>query len=186
MIISDFYLAGCVVASVVTSLRWFRVAQREHYLPLSATRFAIRWWKRGGTNSLVFLLAVSAAITSAWFPVASLITAVAITFGPIGLGIKGRTSALAWTRRLRTLTATSLVLIAAIFVLVRQLNIRSIGFAVTALLVPCFIDIALTALKPIEQRMARRYVADASTPLERVHPIRVAITGSYGKTTIKG
>ncbi len=186
MTVSDFYLAGCVVASVVTSLRWFRVAQREHYLPLSATRFAIRWWKRGGTNSLLFLLAMSAAITSAWFPVASLITAVAITFGPIGLGIKGRTSALAWTRRLRTLAAASLFLIAAIFVLVRQLNVRSIGFAVTALLVPCFIDIALTALKPVEQRMARRYVADASTTLERVNPIRVAITGSYGKTTIKG
>ena len=44
----------------------------------------------------------------------------------------------------------------------------------------------LTALKPIEQKVARRYVVDASATLERVNPIRVAITGSYGKTTIKG
>ncbi len=186
MTTSDIYLGGCVVASVVASLRWFRVAQREHYLPLSATRFALRWWKRGGTNSFLLLLAVIAAIMSAWFPAASLITAVATTFGPIGLGAKGRTSPLAWTRRLRTLAATSLFLVTTAFVIARQLSIKSIGFAVIALLVPAFIDIALTALKPVEQRMARRYVTDASAILERVNPVRVAITGSYGKTTIKG
>ena len=186
MTISDIYLAACAIASFFTSLRWLRVAQREHYLPLSATQFAIRWWKQGVTNSSLFLLAVLTAVTSAWIPATSLVTAAVIISGPIGLGVKGRTSALAWTRRLRTLAALSFFAIAAIFVIVRQLNIRSVGYAVIALLVPCFLDIALTALKPIEQKVARRYVVDASATLERVNPIRVAITGSYGKTTIKG
>jgi hypothetical protein len=33
--------------------RWLRIAQREHYLPASVTRFAIRWWSAGQVNLLL-------------------------------------------------------------------------------------------------------------------------------------
>ncbi|MDP7067929.1 MAG: UDP-N-acetylmuramoyl-tripeptide--D-alanyl-D-alanine ligase [Acidimicrobiales bacterium] len=186
MIISDVYLISCAVSALVTSLRWFRVAQREHYLPLSATRFAARWWKTGKANPFLLLLAVSAAISAAWFPATSVITAVVAAVGPIGLGVKGRTSTLAWTRRLRTLAGATLFVVVVSLLVVRQLGLGSVGSAVIALIVPGFVDVALTALKPIERKVARRYVADASDTLERINPVRVAITGSYGKTTIKG
>ena len=38
-------VAACVLACVPAGLRWLRVAQREHYLPGSASRFAVRWWR---------------------------------------------------------------------------------------------------------------------------------------------
>ena len=40
-------VALSICALVPAYLRWFRVAQREHYLPGSTTRFARRWWGSG-------------------------------------------------------------------------------------------------------------------------------------------
>jgi UDP-N-acetylmuramoyl-tripeptide--D-alanyl-D-alanine ligase len=60
------------VLAVLDGMRWLRVAQREHYIPGSVTRFAIRWWRvgiglplRGRTGKLVWTrrMRVLAAIT---------------------------------------------------------------------------------------------------------------------------
>ena len=40
-------LALSICALVLAYLRWLRVAQREHYLPGSTSRFARRWWGSG-------------------------------------------------------------------------------------------------------------------------------------------
>ena len=37
-------VAAAVAGAVLAGLRWMRVAQREHYLSGSVTRFAWRWW----------------------------------------------------------------------------------------------------------------------------------------------
>ncbi len=186
MTVTDGYLVACFVGLLLSSTRWLRVAQREHYLPSSASRFSLRWWRLGIVNPLLFLVAVIAVVASAWFPSACLVTASVVSIGPIGLGLKGRTSSLMWTRRLRTVAAAALLLACILFLLLRQLELGSAGYSFVALLVPVFIDVALTVLKPIEQRFARQYVVRAAATLDRVNPIRVAITGSYGKTTIKG
>ena len=38
-----FAVLACSCAALVASARWLRVAQREHYLAPSTTRFASRW-----------------------------------------------------------------------------------------------------------------------------------------------
>jgi UDP-N-acetylmuramoyl-tripeptide--D-alanyl-D-alanine ligase len=69
-----FVAVGLHVLAALDSVRWLRVAQREHYIPGSVTRFAARWWRvglglpfRGRTSKLVWtrrlkLLALLAVI----------------------------------------------------------------------------------------------------------------------------
>ena len=186
MTATDICLAACLASSLLSSTRWLRVAQREHYIALSATRFAARWWRLGILNPLSILIAVTAAITSIWFSASCVITATVLAVGPFGLTIKGRTSALAWTRRLRTVASVTALLVCALFLSARQLEASPATYGFIAICVPLFVDVALALLKPIEQRFAQRYVTQAANTLERINPVRVAITGSYGKTTIKG
>ncbi len=74
--------AMAVVATGLADLRWWRVAQREHYIPGSATRFALRWW-RLGPNTVLGAAAVIGFVVS---PVTPLPCAgppgVAIAVGP--------------------------------------------------------------------------------------------------------
>ncbi|HAX04438.1 MAG TPA: hypothetical protein DCX77_02085 [Acidimicrobiaceae bacterium] len=183
---TDLCLTACLISSLLSAIRWLRVAQREHYLALSASRFALRWWRLGIINPLMILIAATAAFVSIWFPGFCLITATAVSVGPVGLRLKGRTSSLAWTRRLRTVAGLATLLICVLFLAVRQLEISAAAYGAIAIFIPFVIDAALALLKPIEQKFARRYVLQAADTLERINPIRVAITGSYGKTTIKG
>src|SRR5690606_31797684 len=47
-----------VVAGGVAALRWLRVAQREHYLPGTVTRFALRWWTVTPLNVAIGIVAL--------------------------------------------------------------------------------------------------------------------------------
>jgi D-alanine--D-alanine ligase len=47
------------------------------------------------------------------------------------------------------------------------------------------VDVAAWLQAPLERRLARRFQAQAATKLARIRPTVVAITGSYGKTTVK-
>ncbi|HVC24579.1 MAG TPA: hypothetical protein VND23_02370, partial [Acidimicrobiales bacterium] len=87
------------------ALRWVRVAQREHYLPGSASRFAWRWWTSRPVSAASALAAGAAAVASAFVAAAALVTAAAGALGPPGLGVRGRTARLRWTRRCTTLGA---------------------------------------------------------------------------------
>src|SRR5437588_6637965 len=94
-------------ATGVAGVRWLRVAQREHYLPGSVTRFAGRWWSLG-PNRLLGAAAVVALVAAAFsIAAAGLVAAAAVAAGPFGLGIRGRTSPLEWTRRLRTVAVVA-------------------------------------------------------------------------------
>ena len=186
MTFSDVCLIACFVGFALSSLRWLRVAQREHYLPWTTTRFAIRWWKLGAVNLFALTMAFAAVISSVWFAAGAILTAVLAAFGPFGLGLKGRTSSLAWTRRLQTLSALHLLLSLTVLTTLRVIDIGAFGYALLSLAAPILVDLALAILRPIEQRAANRYVLQATTTLERIDPVRVAVTGSYGKTTIKG
>ena len=93
----------CLAASIVASLRWLRVAQREHYLPDCASRFALRWWGSSIVNLVGLVVAVAAMIASGAWPAAAALCAVVVAVGPLGLGLRGRSAPLAWTRRMKTL-----------------------------------------------------------------------------------
>ena len=169
-----------IAAAGVSGVRWLRVAQREHYLPGSVTRFAIRWW-RLGPNALLLTAAVIAwLVTLAGGWLAGLVTAGAVAAGPFGLSLKGRTSKLAWTRRLRTLAAVWAVLTIALAAIDTRVAVT------VALLTPLLVDAALGITLPIERRLGEKFVAEATRRLQQVRPTVVAITGSYGKTGTKG
>ena len=113
-------------------------------------------------------------------------TGVVAVVGPLGLSVRGRTSRLAWTRRLRTLAAASARAArrdrgrrgAS-----RRCRSRSAaGIVVVTCLV---VDAAAALLVPIEHRLGERWVRRARRRLLEVAPAVVAITGSYGKTSTK-
>jgi UDP-N-acetylmuramoyl-tripeptide--D-alanyl-D-alanine ligase len=166
-------------------LRWLRVAQREHYLPGTVTRFWVRWWASSrGSRALAVTGVVAVAASLAWWPLAA-VTGLVGVVGPLGLSVRGRTSTLAWTRRLRTLAATSAATLVALSVLAALLPA---SFALGAALVACtalVVDGALLVLAPVEERLAAPWVRRARRRLAQVRPAVVAITGSYGKTSTK-
>ena len=102
-----------VIALALAYVRWLRVAQREHYLPGSASRFARRWWGAGPLNQALATAGAAGAVVSVWYPPAAFAAALAAGAGPLGLTLRGRTSKLAWTPRLRRLAGAS-VIVAAI------------------------------------------------------------------------
>lgn len=171
-------------AGTLAALRWLRVAQREHYLSGSVSRFALRWW-RLPVNGVLALGALASTATMAAHPLFGLGAALAIAVGPRGLALRGRSSPLTWTRRLKAVAATTLVLCLLVAALGAGLGSLVWAGAFTAIGMPIVIDAALALNAPIERRLAQRFIDQATRTLEAVHPVIVAITGSYGKTTIK-
>ena len=172
-----------VVAAAPGFLRWWRVAQREHYLAGSASRFAVRWWVRTAPNPAVLAVVVTCLGLSLVWPPAGWIAALAVGAGPIGLDVKGRTSDLAWTARMKKVATLSgaFFLIVAVGAAIDGATLA----AVAVMLVPVWVDLALAALAPLERRSGNRWVQQAATALDRSGARVVAITGSYGKTSTK-
>jgi UDP-N-acetylmuramoyl-tripeptide--D-alanyl-D-alanine ligase len=179
-------VGACAASCIPAGLRWLRVAQREHYLPGSVSRFAARWWRIIPVNATLAVVAVAAGVVASWWPVVGVITAAVVAAGPIGLGIRGRSSRLAWTRRLRTLAAVWALLEVIVVVVGIVTGPASVLALVAALGVPFAVDAACLVTAPVERRLAGRYVDTAQERLHRVGPTVVAITGSYGKTSTKG
>ncbi|MEY2472076.1 MAG: UDP-N-acetylmuramoyl-tripeptide--D-alanyl-D-alanine ligase [Actinomycetota bacterium] len=138
------------VIAVVDALRWLRVAQREHYIAGSVTRFAWRWWRVG-----------------------------------IGLPLRGRTSKLVWTRRMRVLAFLTVFLHVGVVIAFAALTPLIVASLISLLLVPATVDGALLLATPIEARALRPFVEQATKKLQTIKPTIVGITGSYGKTSTK-
>ena len=175
-----------VAAGAISAGRWLRVSQREHYGIGRTSRFARRWWLLDWANRAWLIGAAAGVVLSGTYWWAPSITAAAVVIGPQGLDIRGRTSPLAWTRRLATL-ATTLALLWLVLVGVGLLaGLAAPVLAVLLFGMPLWVDVSLALLAPFEAVLSRRWVHRAQQRLERIDPVRVAITGSYGKTTIKG
>ena len=170
--------------------RWLRVLHREHYDPTSMVRFRARWTS---PPRLIAKVSVSHVLVLAMIVVLALrqwdlfVIAVVI-YGlicPWGLSLRGRTSQLDWTRRLRAtaIVAGSLSIVAAGLGALAPHPLL-VG-AVMVLFVPLLLGLATRILRPYEERDAQRFVDQAVQRLARVHPRIVAITGSYGKTSTK-
>ncbi len=175
---------GALGASVA-GLRWLRVSQREHYLAGSSTRFAIRWWRSTALNALLVVVGLAGALVAIWVPLAACVTAGVVIFGPRGLTVRGRTSTLSWTRRLKTLAAVTGSLSVVVLGTGILLGVGPEVAALVALGIPLLVDAAAALLAPMEARASEKFVSDAKHRLERVRPRVVGITGSYGKTSTK-
>jgi UDP-N-acetylmuramoyl-tripeptide--D-alanyl-D-alanine ligase len=173
----------CAVAAVLAGLRWARVAQREHYLAPAATRFAIRWWMRGPVNLILLSVAVAGVILTTIDPIWGLLAPLA-QIGPIGLGLRGRTSPLAWTARLRRVVVVAGGLAMVIFASGAIWEVPWLAPAGLVVL-PAIVDLALLILAPIERKLGDKWVERAEKRVRVSGATVVAITGSYGKTTTK-
>ncbi len=177
--------ATCWIGLVPSGLRWLRVSQREHYLPGSVSRFAFRWWIGVRVNVPLALGAGAAAGLSWRYPLFACGVATAGVVGPVGLSPRGRTSPLAWTRRSRSLAA-GWALLEVLIVVVGFLAHRAAFVSALALVTSApAIDLVALLMRPIEGRLASKYVSAATARLGAVSPRVVAITGSYGKTSTK-
>jgi UDP-N-acetylmuramoyl-tripeptide--D-alanyl-D-alanine ligase len=176
---------SCATASVPAGLRWLRVAQREHYLPGSVTTFANRWRRSSPLNSVLDLLSVLGIVAVLildvrWAVLVPVVTAV----WPIGLSLKGRTSPLAWTDRLRRLAITMAAILAVAFTAGALFELALL-IVVPLHLIYVIVDISLWILTPYEKRLGAKWVVKAAAKLRSMDLDVVAITGSYGKTTTK-
>ncbi|MFY9782078.1 MAG: UDP-N-acetylmuramoyl-tripeptide--D-alanyl-D-alanine ligase [Acidimicrobiales bacterium] len=181
-------------------LRWLRVLQREHYDPQSLFRFLGRWTSPTSSGAkatrrarsrrpvtLSHLLVVAMVVAVFFHPEYVLVILCALygLFTPWGLSIKGRTSPLEWTRRLRAVGALAF----GISLLVSALGALSarpfLGAVVMVVAVPPVLDLSTRLLEPLERRKAQAFADQARRRLEQVAPRVVAITGSYGKTSTK-
>ncbi|MGO8859758.1 MAG: Mur ligase family protein [Acidimicrobiales bacterium] len=176
---------ACALALLPAGARWLRVAQREHYLPGSTIRFAWRWWSGRWPAPAMAAVALAAAVVAFAYPIFALATAVVVALGPPSLSVRGRTSPLALTRRLRLLAALWLILQALVIasgVLVdRPAPLAALG----ACAVPLLVDAGCAVLFPVERRLITPYTRAARARLAQVAPVVVAVTGSFGKTSTK-
>jgi UDP-N-acetylmuramoyl-tripeptide--D-alanyl-D-alanine ligase len=179
-------VAICAVAAVVMAPRWLRVAQREHYIAPSVSRFAARWWSSTSLNLAIAVGATTSALSAFSLPAMAIVTAAVTVWAPVRLSLRGRSSKLAWTRRLKTLAVVAGLIDLALFTGAAVSGRAAPAMAaMLCFLQPVVIDVALALTQPFERRAARKFVRTATAKLRSVAPRTVAITGSYGKTTTK-
>ncbi len=177
-------ILACGLAAVPAGLRWLRIAQREHYLSPSTTRFAVRWWTTSPTNLGLASVSVIAAGAEWWWAGAGLVTAVVEAWGPAGLTLRGSTGQLVWTKRLVRVAITAVLLMGGA-VVTAALSGQSAIAAAALVALPGLVDLALWITLPIERALGQEWVNAAAARLAELRPRVVAITGSYGKTSTK-
>jgi UDP-N-acetylmuramoyl-tripeptide--D-alanyl-D-alanine ligase len=167
--------------------KWLRIAQREHYQAPATTRFAWRWWTSRPINMAIATASVvlsALSMLNGWVVPG---VALLVVVSPLGLSLRGRTSPLAWTRRLKTTAISACVVDTALAVMALLLpdSATAMACCLALLVQPLVIDIVVWLLRPFEKRAMAHFVERATHKLRTVAPVTVAVTGSYGKTTTK-
>lgn len=165
----------------VGTLRWLRVAQREHYEPGRVLAIAFMWSRLMPINAGLFLGGVGLIVAGVWVPKLTLAGLVLLAIWPWGLGITGTSAKLAWTARLKRLAIVAAVLQVAAAGPWWRPELAALA-AVAQLLI---IEVAVFVMSKIEKALSQKYVKSAQAKLRQVRPTVVAITGSYGKTSTK-
>lgn len=186
---SAMVIVVAVLAGLVSSGRWLRVSQREHYLPWSSIVTAKRWLTSRPPNAVVVVgwaalsLATAVAVPTAAeiLGIAAALTAAA---WPIGMPVLG-TPKLRLTRRASVLGLVSIVLTIAISVVAGVFASGATACAVAPAVAGLATDLGAWITGPFERWNARRFRRTADDKLRQARPRVIAITGSYGKTTVK-
>ena len=178
------------LAIVIADLRWLRVMQREHYIPGSCLTVALRWARKRPPNQILgpaLGLAALLALTgrpNAVAVSAGLLAAVGAAAFPAAMQFRGKEQRIVRTARLRRLAASCVLLEVLLAAAAVWLDMPA-ALGMLAVLVPVIVDGAALIVRPVEVRLARRYLTMAQATLNRVGPRVIAITGSYGKTSTK-
>lgn len=180
-----------VAGAVVWMPKWWRVAQREHYLPGSVNATLFRWLETTavpnlGLALLGLVLTAATVLTDepARFWTAAAVVVIA-AIAPVGLPLRGRTSELRFTRRMKTTAALAVLIWAVALWLLSVFATTSSAAAICSLFGCVAVDAALVVAVPLESRFAKRFQKSAAERLSAVRPLVIAITGSYGKTSTK-
>ncbi|HET6940274.1 MAG TPA: UDP-N-acetylmuramoyl-tripeptide--D-alanyl-D-alanine ligase [Nocardioides sp.] len=170
------------VLALASYLRWWRVAQREHYEPGRLFVMAAIWCRAQPVNLLALGAIVVLCLVGLAVPLVGLVGAVVWLLWPPGLALVRSGTKLVWTPRVRRLAAITVLL----HVVVTGFFI-AIGEAVSLvpLLALPIAELALLAAHPLEEHLSKKYEVSAATKIKQVGPRVVAITGSYGKTSTK-
>lgn len=169
-------LAGLLLVRLRTLLTYF---QQEEY---DAARFAaaiLRVRLYDVTASAALLAAAGLALLSPvclWLGAAALL---GIAWRERGYRYK---KPLVMTERARRIYAVALALMAVpagLSVLSPLIGVVAVQAAPLALVA------ANAALRPLQERINRRFQQAAKAKLARIDPVRIGITGSFGKTTVK-
>ncbi len=112
---------------------------------------------RGPANRAIFAVAAAGAVASIWYPPAGFAVALGAGAGPLGLGLRGRTSRLVWTGRLRRLTGLCTALAAFAIAVPSAFGLHQ-GFtaaAICAIAAPALVDAALWLARPHREPLPR-------------------------------
>ena len=182
--------AAAVLAAAAALLRWLRVSQREHYLAGSVVRCLTRWLWRRPPNlpaAVAWVVGLGAALLlTGWAGVAAGIATAAVGVAlPLGMGVLG-SPRLKPTRRAVVLGVTAALLAAGALLGVAVPLTAAAAAALAPAVALLAVDAAAWLLHPVEKRSAKRFQRAAEAKLDEIRPDVVAVTGSYGKTTVKG
>jgi UDP-N-acetylmuramoyl-tripeptide--D-alanyl-D-alanine ligase len=177
-------LVGLAISllALASYLRWWRVAQREHYEPGRLLAMAVIWCRVQPTNLLAVAAVLVLCLVGLTLPLVGLVGAVVWLMWPPGLALLRPSKPLVWTARVRRLVVITVVLhvvVTGFFLAFGE------AVALVPLLVLPIAEVALLAAHPLEDRLGRRYEVSAAAKIKQVAPRVVAITGSYGKTSTK-
>ena len=173
------------LSSCLNSIRWGRVAQREHYIPGYVTKFYFRWVRLVPFNNLYFFLAIILALLSLWSPYPALLLSVLTLVTPIGLDFKHRTSKVNITERLKRLNIIYCILVVLISIVSLSMDLGYFLALVVNLFSFYIYDQALRFTKNYEKNTSEKFIVDAEQKLKNFEGPIIAITGSYSKTTTK-
>lgn len=173
-------------------VKWWRVAQREHYIPGSLSASHRRWLVADPSRNWPLLALGVVGLVLAYLPLGDVTRLIglggavvgAILF-PAGLGFRGRTSKLRYTRRVMRMVAASILIVAVVAAIVAVLSDLIAAAAVSVAVTTTAVELSLRLLRPVEARLATKFRTAAMEKLGKVRPKIVAITGSYGKTSTK-
>ena len=177
-------LVGLAISllALASYLRWWRVAQREHYEPGRLVAMAAIWCRAQPTNILALAAVLVLCLVGLKLPLVGLVGAVVWLLWPPGLALLRPAKKLVWTPRVRRLAVITVVLhvvVTGFFLAFGE------AVALVPLLALPIAEVALLAAHPLEDQLGRRYEVSAAARIKQVAPRVVAITGSYGKTSTK-
>lgn len=186
-----FVLICFLVFAARRLLTYLHLFQQEEY---DGPRF-IRWivvnrgWDR--RLSLALLAIVAAQLILAGLAVPSAVFSALAGIACLGAAVierdprKTAKKTLAMTARAKRIYAVALVLAAVIGVAAALLGEFVLVWVAAVQLVPLTLVGANLLLMPFEVRVQRRYWDEARAKLVQLNPTVIAITGSYGKTSVK-
>lgn len=188
-------IANLVLTAAIARLAWVRLNtlltyfQQEEYDGgrfLSAV-LRVRLYDVRATLTLLALIVVVVAVVAIGLPlmlavaaiVAAAVVIVFLARREAGYRYKKPLALTERARRIRTVAAILAVLPVAISL------IGALPAIVGLQLLPFTLVIANMLLRPGQERINQGYIAEARDKLERLNPVRIGITGSFGKTTTK-